>query len=326
MYLEKPIIINHTELKNRIVMPPMASAKSSESGLMTDELTAYYTERAENTGLIITEHSYVMPEGRASERQVSVCSDEAVSGLAGLARALHQAGTKAIVQINHAGAAAKPADPSCHTKAPSAVQRPGRVNEAVPEEMTKEDIEAVVSAFAAAALRVKKAGFDGVEIHSAHGYLLNQFYSPLTNLRRDEYGGTLENRMRIHREILRAVREKTGDEFLISVRLGGIDYIEGGSTSDDAVRASRILAACGADMISLTGGMKGYVNPDDDSPGYFRDMSVPVKKAVSVPVLLTGGIHTAQEAEQLLAEGAADLIGIGREMLKNPRWAKEAAE
>ncbi len=190
--------------------------------------------------------------------------------------------------------------------------------------MTAEQIRETVSWFAQAALRAKKAGYDGVEIHSAHGYLLNQFYSPLTNFRTDEYGcQSIENRTRFHAEVIAAVREAVGEDYPVAIRLGGCDYAEGGSTMEDCVAACRIFEACGVDLIDLTGGLFGYVRPDCTEPGYFKDMTVAVKKAVQIPVLLTGGVTTAAEAEALLEADCADLIGVGRAIYSNAHWAEK---
>jgi len=324
--LREKLTVNHVTLNNRIVMPPMATAKSSPDGKITEDLIAYYKERAiAGTGLIITEHSYICDQGKASPNQVSVSRDSDVEGLKKLADAVHACSdTKIIVQINHAGSGAKPDDPEMRIVSSSPVPKPRRKDAPVPEELTEEEIAVIVRQFAEAARRVKEAGFDGVEIHSAHGYLLNQFYSPITNQRNDAYGGSLENRMRIHKEVLHAVREAVGNDFLICVRLGGIDYMEGGSTLSDACEASKLLEAYGADMISLSGGLTGYINPDDHTPGYFREMSKAVKNSVNIPVLLTGGVTSGFDAEKLLKEGDADLIGIGRAMLIDPAWSANA--
>lgn len=189
-------------------------------------------------------------------------------------------------------------------------------------EMTHQQIRQVTEWFAQAAFRAKQAGFDGVELHSAHGYLLNQFFSPLANRRTDEYGPqSVESRIRFHRETIQAVRQCVGEDFPIALRLGGCDYEVGGSTVEDCVEACRLLEQSGVDLFHFTGGMNGFLRPGHGEPGYFRDLSVPVKQAVSLPVLLTGGVTTSAQAEALLEEGCADLIGVGRAIFKNAHWA-----
>lgn len=328
MKLKEPLMIRHIRLANRIVLPPMATAKSDERGCVTEELIDYYRQRASaGTGLLITEHAFICPQGKASPNQLSVSKDEDIPGLRKLAETIHACSdAKIIVQINHAGSGARPDDPDLPLLSASAVVKPGRKDPVLPREMTSNEIDRTVRDFAAAACRVKEAGFDGVEIHGAHGYLLNQFYSPLTNLRDDEYGRDLDGRLKFHKEVLKAVRDAAGDDFLISVRLGGCDYAEGGSTILDAAFASQVLAENGADMISLTGGLFGYRRSDDTSPGYFRDMSFAVKSSVDIPVLLTGGITEPAQAEDLLERNAADLIGIGRAMLTDAEWSKKALD
>ena len=167
-----------------------------------------------------------------------------------------------------------------------------------------------------------QAGYDGAEIHAAHGYLLNQFYSPLTNHRSDAYGGTLENRLRLLREVIRAVRKAVGPEYPLSVLLGGCDYAEGGNTIRDAAVAAKIL--CGEDiqLLSISGGMNRYTLPGHTEPGYFAEMSRAVKQAASVPVMVAGGVRTLADAQRLVEEGAADLIGVGRMLMKDPDWEK----
>ena len=228
--------------------------------------------------------------------------------------------------MNHAGSAAPSEATGMNAVSASPVVLPVSPmmgDGLVPEELTQDGIRQIVREFAQAACRARAAGFDGAEIHSAHAYLLNQFYSPLTNHRTDAYGGTLENRVRFHLEVIQAVREAVGQDFILSLRLGGCDYMEGGSTISDAVQASKLFEEAGIDVISLSGGMCRYTRKDHKEPGYFSDMSSAVKKAVSIPVLLTGGVKTAEDAERLLEEGSADLIGVGRSLLKNPNWANE---
>lgn len=319
----EPVSVGTLTLANRLVMPPMATAKADESGRVTEELCEYYRERAKysKVGLIITEHSFIHMQGRAHPRQTSLADDAAIDSFRRLTACIHDENVRVFAQINHAGAAAERKTTGMATVGPSAVCHPKRPEE-TPQAMTTEQIHEATKWFAQAALRAKKAGFDGVEIHSAHGYLLNQFFSPLMNRRTDEYGPqSVENRTRFHREVLCAVREAVGREFPVAVRLGGCDYTDGGSTIEDCAEACRILEACGADLIDLTGGMNGYVRAGHDEPGYFRDMSAAVKRTVRVPVLLTGGITTVAQAEQLLEDGCADLIGVGRAIFRNPHWA-----
>ena len=323
--LHRPIRIGSLELKNRVVMPPIATYRSTEDGKVTDEMLAYYGVRARHgrIGMIITEHSYITLQGKAKARQMSIASDEDIDGLRRLTDAIHQNGTKAFAQLNHAGSAALPEFSGMPAVAPSAVALPVTPPlgaSVLPRVLSSDEIEQIVQAFASAAIRAKEAGYDGVEIHSAHGYLLNQFYSPLTNHRTDTYGGTLENRLRFLRKTVCAVRDAVGDDYPISVRLGGCDYMDGGSTIDDSAKAAVLLQESGIDLLSVTGGMCRYTRAGHNEAGYFSDMSSEIRKHVSIPILLTGGITTVDEAEELLLAQAADLIGVGRAILKNPKW------
>lgn len=328
-YLNKQFLVNGMTLQNRLVMPPMATAKSTPNGKVSDALCAYYRERAEggHIGLIIAEHSYVSLQGKASGIQLSLSEDGDVEGLKLLVRALHIDGTKAMAQLNHAGSAASLEITGLDPVGPSAVVHPRSAGRSTvpPHALSRSEIVQIVYQFADAARRAKQAGFDGVEIHAAHGYLLNQFYSPLTNRRTDAYGAdSIENRMRFHLEVLAAVRETVGRDYPVAVRLGGCDYRAGGSTLEDSVRAGLLLAQAGADLLDISGGMFGYMIPGLAAPGYFREMSAAIRASVTAPVLLTGGVTTAQEAEALLGHGDADLIGVGRALLKDARWAEKA--
>ena len=326
--IKEPLQIGTMELRNRIVMPPMATYICGADGKVGEELLAHYEKRAEggHIGLIITEHSYFLKQGKAGVKQLSIADDSDIEGLKQLTERIHRSGTKAMVQLNHAGAAAPfeatglPAVSASSIIPPTnPVMGDGRI----PEELTKAQIREIVNAWAAAALRAKEAGYDGVEIHSAHAYLLNQFYSPLTNHRADEYGGKLENRLRFHCEVVHAVREAVGTDVPIALRLGGCDHMDGGNTVEDAANAAVILEEAGIDMIDISGGMCRYIRAGHPEAGYFRETSAAVKKKVSIPVMLTGGVTSAEEAERLLQEGAADLIGVGRALLNNEKWADQ---
>ncbi len=314
--LKDPITIRKLQLRNRLVMPPMATGKA-DRGCPTAELETYYALRARGTGLIIVEHEYVSPEGMAHDSQLSMAEDRVIPAYRRLTDAIHAEGCAVFAQISHAGAAAR--DSGLPTIGPSAVSASERIP--APQEMTADDIRRVTECFARAAQRAVQAGFDGVEVHSAHGYLLNQFYSPLTNHRRDAYmGGTLEGRTRLHAEVLRAVREAVGEDCPIAIRFGACDYREGGSEISEIAAACRIFAGAGADLIDISGGFCGFTLPGRTEPGWFAELSRPAREA-GVPVLLTGGITAAQQAEDLLQDGAADLIGVGRALLKDPDWA-----
>jgi NADPH2 dehydrogenase len=196
----------------------------------------------------------------------------------------------------------------------------------MPREITRKEIGDLVNAFKDAGRRVRDAGFDAVEIHSAHGYVLNQFLSPLTNKRTDEFGGAISNRIRIHVQVIEALRAAVGPEFPIQVRLGASDYTEGGTTIEDSKIAARAFEAAGADIIHISGGFVGYTPPDIIGQGYFAPLSEAIKSAVSIPVILTGGITTVEAAEKFLADKKADLIGVGRAILQDSTWAKRAIE
>lgn len=313
-------------LANRLVMPPMATSKADSDGKVNSGVLDYYTEKSEGgyLSLVIIEHSFIQQAGKASENQLSVADDGVIEELKKLADVIHRNGAKAIMQINHAGSAADEKVIGQIPVGPSVLANPRKG--AIPRELTLQDITAIIKAFQNAARRVKEAGFDGVEIHSAHGYLLNQFFSPLTNKRRDEYGGDVHNRIRLHLEVIAAVREVVGDDYPILLRLGASDYTEGGTTIEDSKIAAQEFEKAGVNILDISGGFSGYVAPGNNSQGYFAPLTEAIKQVVSIPVILTGGIIDVQVAEQLLIEGKADLIGVGRAVLKDSNWAKKAIE
>ena len=227
--------------------------------------------------------------------------------------------SKAFVQLNHAGS-----NGIGESVSASPVAIPAKKLTRRPRELTPDEILEIEAQFAAAAVRAVRAGYDGVEIHCAHGYLLNQFYSPMTNKRKDAYGGSLKNRLRFTLETAALVREAVGPSVPIAVRLGGADYLPGGSKEENAAEGAALLEAAGVDLIDLSGGMCFYFRPGHFEAGYFSSMSEKVKARVSVPVLLTGGVQHVADAEKLLSSGKADLIGVGRALLKDAHWRKTA--
>jgi len=323
--LLEPLTTGTLKLHNRLVMPPMATAKGGANGEMTDALVDYYAEKSAGgaLGLVITEHCYITMQGRNRIGQPSIADDDTIEGWKRLVDVLHGNGSKAVMQINHSGGATTREATGLETVAPSGITSPVGPGE-TPRPLTTAEITTIVEGFAAAARRVRAAGFDGVEIHAAHGYLLNQFFSPLTNKRSDEYGGDTRGRIRMHLEVIAAVRAAVGDDFPVLLRLGAVDYLEGGSRIEDATLAAAEFERAGVDMLDITGGITGFMRPDHDEPGYFSDVTEAIKGVVSVPVILTGGVTEPSQAEQLLADGKADLIGVGRAILKDSGWAQRA--
>lgn len=327
MLLKEPIAIKNLEIPNRLVLPPMHTGKCPD-GKVSPELCDYYVRRAAHgaIGLIITEFSYVSQQGRATPTQLSLADDSDIEGHKTLVDAIHAAGSKVFSQINHAGAAAQKQVTGCDAVAPSAVLSPrSKEGTPLPRELTVEEIHRIEEDYVAAAVRSKAAGYDGVEIHGAHGYLYCQFFSPLMNHRQDEYGcGSVENRSRIFVETIRKIRAAVGEDYPIAVRLGGCDYMDGGSTIADCAEGARLMVEAGCDFMDISGGMCGTVNPYTKNPGYFWESSRAVKEVVDVPVLLTGGVTAVEQAEELLATGKADMIGVGRALFKDADWAKNA--
>ncbi len=302
------------DIHSRLVMPPMVT-EASVGGEISEKTLAYYKKMAANKqfDLFIIEHSYVVEDGKASLKQMSLADDEKISGHGKLVEAIKSVRPDAAVflQLNHAGIKTRADIIGADPMGPSV-----RPWDKMCRAMGLEDMARVKADFVAAALRAKKAGYDGAELHVAHGYLLNQFLSPLTNFRDDDYG---EDRVKYPLEVFRAMKDALGD-FPLAVRIGGIETIAGGTTVDDGVRAAKAFDTAGAAFLDMTGGMTGYNRPGHKEAGWFQDLSRAVKKETTAPVLLTGGITTYDEAEKLLAEDAADLFGIGRAFLKDPNW------
>lgn len=327
-YLIKALDNCKLALNNRLIFPPMATGKS-DNGRVSQEILDYYNEKSKGgyISLIIIEHSYITPQGRASKGQLSIAEDCNMEGLKKLAEVIHKNNSKAIMQINHAGSATNvDITGGYENVGPSAVINPLKKTD-VPKELNKEEIKEIIESFKAAAKRVKDAGFDGVEIHSAHSYLLNQFYSPITNKRTDEYGGDVLGRIKIHLQVIKAVKEAVGNEFPVLLRLGACDYMKGGTKIEDSKIAAVEFQKAGIDILDISGGLCGYTVPDGSKEqGYFSEITEAIKEVVSIPVILTGGIIDAKAAEKLLSSGKADLIGVGRAVFRDSMWAKNAIE
>ena len=321
MLIKEPITINSLTLRNRIVKAPCDTAGAID-GAPDEKMAEHYRQRSRGTGLVIVEHEWILPEGMAHAKQLSMGDDRLIDAYRVLTDAVHGEGAAVFAQLSHAGARSR--DSGLDAIAPSEETVWSQCH---PRAMDSEDIRRVIDGFARAAVRAKEAGFDGVQIHSAHGYLLNQFYSPLTNRRTDAYtGSTMEGRTKLHCDVLHAVREAVGGDYPVAIRFGACDFMDGGSSADEIPQAAKSFEAAGADLIDISGGLSGFIIPGRTEPGFFKDLSMAAGSAVSVPVVLTGGVTTGEQLEQLLEEGAADLIGIGRALLSDPDWSVKALE
>jgi 2,4-dienoyl-CoA reductase-like NADH-dependent reductase (Old Yellow Enzyme family) len=325
-HLLTPLSFSGLRLRNRIVMPPMWSGLAASNGAVTSQIVEYHRRRAEaGCGLVIVEHSFVHPSGRHTATQIGVHTDGMLEGLARLSAAVKAEGAVVCLQISHAGSRSLSAITGQRPIAPSAVRHPYEPDGEVPEAMTATQIQEMVAAFGAAAVRAWKAGFDAVEIHAAHGFLLSEFLSPLTNLRDDQYGGDEDGRSRLHLEVLAEVRHALEGRLPVFVRLGAHDETPGGLEIDAAMRTAGRLAGAGADLIDVSGGLCGS-RPAGKGPGYFVPYARTIKGSVRVPVSVAGGITDAVQADQIVRDGHADLVGIGRAMLNDADWARKAIE
>ena len=310
-------------MKNRIFRGALWEGLADEKGHMTKELSDIYEELAKGgVGTIITGYAFVTENEQPNPGMLGIYNDSFIDEYKEFTDMIHKHGANIIMQIAYGGFMTRFNVGERTIWGPSTMQ--DEVNKTWAKEMTKEDIKTLIKAHADAALRVKKAGFDGVEIHCAHGYLLSQFLSPYFNKRTDEYGGNLENRLRLANEIIQEVRRSVGEDYIVAIRFGAYDYWEGGSKLEEIPIAVRSFIDSGADLIDISGGLCRFQNPYSKEPGYFKEISKIAKETSSVPVILTGGVKKAKDAENLLKEGYCDLIGVGRAMIMDAEWSKKA--
>ncbi|MGK7377712.1 NADPH dehydrogenase NamA [Planococcus sp. 1R117A] len=318
--LFEPITFKNTTFKNRIVMAPMCMYQSDqEDGKVTDWHRVHYPTRAVGqVGLIIVEATAVQPQGRISTRDLGIWEDGHIEGLAEIVRMIKQHSAKTGIQLAHAG---RKANLEVPIQAPSAIAFNEKYQ--TPQAMTLEEIEETVQAFKDGAMRAKKAGFDLIELHAAHGYLINQFLSPLTNKRSDDYGGSSENRYRILRRVIDAVNEVWDGPLF--VRISAKDYAEGGMTPDQYVEMAQWMKQQGVDLIDVS---SGAVVPATipSYPGYQVPFSETIKHGTPIATGAVGLITHALHAEEILQNERADMIFLARELLRDPYWAYTAAK
>nr|MDO8083058.1 NADH:flavin oxidoreductase [Candidatus Freyarchaeota archaeon] len=323
MGLFDSIKINSLEIKNRILMAPMATGLAGEQkGEVTDKLIKHYADRAEKTGIIITEHNYIEPVGRLHKGQMGIYSDSLTPGLKKLVKAVQDCGTPIGIQISHAGGVASSSLVGQPPVAPSSI--PG--GKETPRELTESQIEGLVEKFGQAAERALTAGFDLIEIHGAHGFLLNQFFSPITNKRKDNYGGSLKNRIRFPLQVAKRIREIVGNDFPLEYRLGSVDLTPGGITLEDSEVFAKELVWAGINSINVSGGLCGASPPSLSGEGFFIPQAEAIKKAGKAIVIGGGGITTPEFADKVIKEKRVDMVFIGRAFLKDPKWAANAAK
>ncbi|MFS0863438.1 NADPH dehydrogenase NamA [Fredinandcohnia sp. 179-A 10B2 NHS] len=318
--LFSPYTIKNVTLKNRIVMAPMCMYSShNQDGKVEDWHYTHYVSRAVGqVGLIMVEATAVTPQGRISPQDLGIWSDEHIPGLQKLVDMMKAHGSKTAIQIAHAG---RKATVEGEIVAPSAIAF--NENSKTPKELTIPEIEEIVQAFRDGAKRAKEAGFDIIEIHGAHGYLINEFLSPLSNKREDKYGGSYENRYRLLGEVIDAVKDVW--EGPLFVRVSAHDYTEGGLTPEDYVDYAKRMKEQGVDLIDVS---SGAVVPAriDVYPGYQVGYAELIRNKAKIPTGAVGLITRGIQAEEILRNERADLIFIARELLRDPYWPRTAAK
>lgn len=331
--LFSPVVVGGVEIRNRIVMPPMTTRLADDEGYVTDALVAYYRARAEGgVGLITVEMASPEKAGRHRFRELGVYDDRFLPGLQRLVGVLQEAGARVSIQLGHAGSRARAAVSGETPIAPSSV--PTYVYEVEPEtvipaEMSKERIEQTTQAFVEAARRAQHAGFDFVELHAAHGYLISQFLSLAENHRTDEYGGPLENRARFGLEILRRIK-RTVSGLPVVFRLGVEDFFPGGLTLEEGIQVARWAAQAGADALSVTAGHylslpgpERMIPPMAYPEGTFLGLTERVKRAVDVPIIGVGRLGNPAVARGAVEASKVDLVALGRTLIADPEWVNK---
>ncbi|WP_312420277.1 NADPH dehydrogenase NamA [Anaerospora hongkongensis] len=315
-----PFSIRDLKLKNRIVMPPMCMYSAGDDGQATDWHFVHYVTRAVGqAGLIIVEATGVEEAGRISANDLGLWNDNQMESLKRIVAAVHQAGSKIAIQLNHAGR--KCEVPGLEIVAPSAIAFSKDSRQ--PKELSIEEIHGIVERFRLAAQRAVQAGFDAVEIHGAHGYLLNQFLSPLANRRKDQYGGSPGNQARMLGQVVEAVRSVMPDGMPLFVRVSAHDYEAGGNTPESVAEMLNLIKNKGIDMIHVSSGAVTPAIPRA-YPGYQIGFAITVKELTGLPVIGGGLITEPLQAERIV-KADVDMVFLARELLRNPYWPLQAA-
>jgi 2,4-dienoyl-CoA reductase-like NADH-dependent reductase (Old Yellow Enzyme family) len=327
--LFEPATIHTLDLRNRFVRSATWTGTASDQGEVTDEMMSCMAKLADGgVGLIVTGHTFVSPEGRASAKQAAIFEDRFVSGLRRLTDNVHEHKGKIALQLAHAGLF--PAE-----GAPLPILAVSKMEDKPDSEqrtLSVSDIQRIKDAYIQAGLRAKTAGFDAVQLHSAHGYLLSQFLSPYFNKRTDEYGGDPTRRAKIHVEIIQGLRDVLGRDFPILIKMNGNDYLEGGLVQEDAAEAASLFEKAGCNAVEVSGGFLRSVKFSPSRMGintekkeaYFQEAARCIKQRVGIPLILVGGIRSLHVAKAMIDTEAADFVALSRPFICEPnlilRW------
>lgn len=318
-----PAKIGSLEIPNRIIRSATAERMASNlDGSPRKQLKSLWVALAKGgTGLIISGHMYVHPSGKCHPEMTGLYSDDLIPSLKDCADAVHAAGGKIAVQINHGGM-------QCHREAVDETIAPSAIDEIFLDqparEMTTDEIKMLVKAYAQAARRAKEAGFDAVQIHAAHGYLISQFISPYTNRRSDEWGGDLQGRTRFLREVVFSVREQVGEECPVFIKFGMKDGLKGGLTAEMGAEVIALMADMGLDAVEISGGVqansvrKGIRNASREA--YFRPLVQLTRKKTDLPLIMVGGMRSKGVMEEVLSSGDADFVALCRPLINDPNF------
>lgn len=320
MEIFKEYQLGKFKLRNKIVMPPMCMYSADDKGLVNEfHVNHYMTRAVGGAGLLIVEATGIAPNGRISDADLGIWEDAQIEGLSNIVNVVKKQGSKIAIQLNHSG---RKYIGSKEVVAPSAL--PFDEKSKTPRELTKEEIKDIISQFILSAKRCGEAGFDAIEIHGAHGYLIHQFLSPLTNLRTDEYGGSLINRVRFLKEILMGIKKDWKNEKPILLRISASDYLKGGITPFDMVQIISMVK----EYLSIVHVSSGGLMATDIKvfPGYQVEFARLIKKECEIPTIAVGLITDTELGEEIITKGSADLIAYGRELLRNPYFVLQEAK
>ncbi len=323
----EPFTFGKMELKNRFVRSATWDATADDNGFVTDTSVELYRKLGlGNIGLIVSGYAFVSPIGKAAVRQYGAHTDDMIPGLKRLVEAVHQGGSRIALQIVHAGSQVNFLPQQSDTEFLAVSKRSDiKVKH---REMTDEDIQEIISDFAKAALRGKEAGFDAVQLHGCHGYLMSQMHSPLLNQRKDKWGGSPENRRRFYLEVIREARKLVGDDFSLMIKYGIKDDNDNGLSLNEGLETISQIVDVGIDLVEVSANVGGsLINADDtvERP-YFREWTAAVKRTVNVPVVMVGGIRSLGMSQNIVNSGDADLVAMCRPFIREPdliaRWER----